>query len=81
MTTGMPPLCIDCIHLTVTDDSTEPTCEAFSGRIPNLIWSGEIDHTAPYPGDHGIQFEPVPGYVPAGEPADVDVGENEELAE
>ncbi len=35
------------------------TCRAFPQRIPNAILSSDHDHTKPYPGDHGIRFEPV----------------------
>ena len=34
-------------------------CKAFSGGIPQKIWVGEHDHTEPYEGDNGIQFEPI----------------------
>lgn len=35
------------------------SCEAFpSGTIPAEIWMGENNHTEPYPGDGGKQFEP-----------------------
>jgi len=32
------------------------SCDAFN-LIPEAIWLGQDNHTAPYPGDKGIQFE------------------------
>ena len=31
-------------------------CQAFPNEIPDTIWLEENKHTAPYPGDHGLQF-------------------------
>lgn len=35
-----------------------PCCTAFPQGIPVEISYGENDHTTPYPGDRGIQYEP-----------------------
>jgi len=34
-------------------------CEAFPEKIPESIFTGIFDHTEPFKGDHGIQFEPL----------------------
>jgi len=34
-------------------------CIAFPLEIPAGIATGEIDHRKPYPGDNGIQYEPI----------------------
>lgn len=40
----------------------DDTCEAFPSGIPEIIAAGFVDHSEPYNGDGGMQFEPlVPG--------------------
>lgn len=46
--------CSRCSRLEKSD-----TCLAFPDGIPEPILTGEHDHTTPYPGDNGVQFEPV----------------------
>jgi hypothetical protein len=38
-----------------------PSCEAYPYGIPVEIWSGSSDHRAPLPGDHGVQYQTIPG--------------------
>ncbi len=45
--------CYRCGHY-----SGKAKCKAFPQGIPDLILSGEDQHTEPFPGDGGIQFEP-----------------------
>lgn len=49
-------VCNLCKHLTSTQDQT---CEAFPKGIPAVIWRGDNDHTKPFKGDNGIQFEAI----------------------
>lgn len=52
MTTGISA-CLTCKHFI---DFWR--CEAFPEVIPAEIATGLDDHSEPYPGDNGIQFEP-----------------------
>jgi len=46
-------LCQKCKHFNLYS----PSCKAFPKGIPEEILNGEVDHTEPYLGDHGIQYE------------------------
>lgn len=57
------PLCFQCRHYRGLHESGAGyTCAAFPLDIPAVILLGDHAHEKPYPGDHGIQFEPKPGY-------------------
>jgi len=49
--------CPNCKYLIGTNKHL--VCEAFKNGIPEKILTGEHDHTEPYKGDNGIQFEPI----------------------
>ncbi len=48
-----PEQCPRCVHW-----RNDATCAAFRLGIPLAIPQNQHDHREPYPGDHGIQFEP-----------------------
>jgi hypothetical protein len=52
--------CAECRHFR-RDVPDRNVCDAFpdGDGIPMAIIKGEHDHCLPYPGDHGIRFEPV----------------------
>jgi len=52
--------CYFCQHFNIEFKSDEEiNCAAFKSGIPEEILTGENDHTNPYKGDNGIQFEPI----------------------
>lgn len=51
------PICYGCKHF--IPDSPDLTCGAFENGIPFVVLSSQHDHRQPYPGDNGIQFEPI----------------------
>ena len=51
-----PAQCRICKHLR---DARLWTCDAFPYGIPAAILSNRFDHRNPFPGDHGIRFEPI----------------------
>ena len=64
MTTGPIPLCDRCRHLDLdaSEEKGKIVCKAFPDGIPTKFWHGEVEHRTPEPGDHGIQFEPLPDH-------------------
>lgn len=57
---GPAPICMDCKHLIKSSPGQWGfRCTAFPQGIPDEIFvTSEIDHTKPYVGDHGIQYQP-----------------------
>jgi hypothetical protein len=51
------PRCTSCRHSNLPDSAT---CTAYPKGIPDAILQKGFDHKNPYPGDHGIRYEPKP---------------------
>jgi len=52
------PICLLCKHFGGILANGKAYCKAFPDGIPDKFWDAKIDHTAPYPGDNNITFEP-----------------------
>lgn len=52
--------CKCCIHYKETLNGD--CCDAFPFGIPEDILKNYVCHKTPFPGDHGICFEPKPGF-------------------
>jgi len=58
-----PLVCSTCVHFThdITDEDHDHfrfKCAAFPKGIPEVIMYNEFDHHQPFPGDHGMQYQP-----------------------
>ena len=55
--------CLNCRHLfpRTLESGAVRACTAFPDSIPSAIFANEHDHANPYPGDHGVTFEALPG--------------------
>jgi hypothetical protein len=59
----MIPQCFSCKHFdgksySPTEEATSgANCAAFPDGIPISVWTNEIGHGVPLPGDHGIRYE------------------------
>ena len=54
----IPSACVFCRHYhhERNEQCTElPSCDAFEA-IPEEIFMGQVDHSEPFPGDHGVHF-------------------------
>ena len=57
-----PAQCLFCArHQFPAFGATVQTCTAFPDGIPDSIWHNQVDHRKPYSGDHGEQFQAIPG--------------------
>ena len=62
--------CANCQHLIQEEvpHTDKPVCLAFPEGIPEPIVTGQVNHSKPYPGDHGFRY--LPQYPGVDEPDD-----------
>jgi hypothetical protein len=53
------PQCYACAHFDRDAPPREFRCGAYPDGIPVPIQANKHDHSKPYPGDHGILYEPI----------------------
>lgn len=57
------PQCVTCLHLRIDPSRRGMFCAAFPEGIPAPIKDCDVQHDAPYPGDHGLQYEFDPDWA------------------
>lgn len=65
---GQASDCVHCKHFR-RDKASSNACTAFPAGIPDAIFFDGRSHLKPYPGDHGIRFEPLEHREPEPEAA------------
>ena len=59
--TVITPVCAKCSRYHYTDIEHE-CCDAFPEGIPKVVLEDGHDHLTPIEGDHGLLFNPLPGF-------------------
>lgn len=54
-----PPICYNCKRKNPPTPELAFSCDAFPDGIPSAIINNVADHREPFPGDKGLQYEPI----------------------